>query len=152
MSGPTAIPAVEDAVLAAVRARASAPGSALAGVAIDPSEPLELQTEHVWIALADVASSFEPESTGYDAVGSWVETVTVPVRAHVQAEGDDWTALRDRAKALVAEVILAVRADPTLGAAVLDAQVVRLSRRGAAMERAIALLTTVEVSARVEVS
>lgn len=151
MSAPVAsrIADVEDAIYAAVEA-AARPGSALAGARVDLGEPLELQKVHVWVSLGS-RSALEGEATGFDEVGSWTEAIDVEVQIHVQQLGADWRGLRTRVEALAGEVVAAVRAEPTLGGVVVDAGVAGFQRHPGAIERGIALLTTVHVRATAQV-
>ncbi|MGH2692324.1 MAG: hypothetical protein ACRDHM_07440 [Actinomycetota bacterium] len=114
----TAVEAAEDALRTAIAGRAG-----LAGVQVDLGDPgSNVLPEHIWIAESAPDEEQEWETTG---VGSQQrrETFTIRVVVLVEQSGNDYQAIRDRARVLSAEIEEAVRANQTLAGAVFHAEV-----------------------------
>lgn len=154
MSVTSQLNEAEDALLAALVARAATPGSALAGLPITLGDPVsKMQREHVFIpdAAVDVAQewditrqSFAPASTGPRH-----ETFSLEVVVFTSHAGDAFTPLRDRGSALSEEVEQAVLADQTLGGAVGEAHVAKIHRATGPYEDRRGMEITITVEADV---
>jgi hypothetical protein len=110
----TSVPAAEAGLLAALRSRAG-----LAAVQVAPAHPGKtIKAEAVYL---DDPSPVQRAA----ALGGRrrAEEYSIEVVVSVLRKGNDLAGVKARMWALVAEVEEAVRADPTLGGAVLTAQV-----------------------------
>lgn len=114
----------QDRLLAALRARKTEPGSALAGVPVDLGYPGTVGPAHVFIA-----GQIDPWASVYAVSGLQVkdEEFELPVICRATRSTGDYRVARDSCRALVAEVERAVGADPFLGGCPITlAQVARM--------------------------
>lgn len=141
--------AAEDGLLAALVARQALPANPLAGVALRLGDPGSgARPEHVWIGEEATAEQVSDLSSQDTPTGGREEEFSLRVLVLATRSGEDYTALRDRATAMTAEVEETVRTNRTLGGAVEDSEVERIERMTGASENGRMILTTVFVKAR----
>lgn len=120
MPSTSTVPTSKTAILAAIATR-----SALTGIQQEWAHPgPSIEAESIF--LGGVESNDEPATMGNQKRD---EFYTVEVIVSVQQGGDDAKTIEVRMWALVAEVEQAIRADSTLGAAVLSAQIAGKTQR-----------------------
>lgn len=134
----------EDALSGLLQLRAAQVGNPLSGIPVALGDPGSgLRDKHVWIAdAADVVR--RADSTG-STDATWEDEILLHVMVWVAAKGNDYPALRNVGKSIVHEIDTLVRADPDLGAAVWDTQVMRIERMGAGTQEGRALLHDIHI-------
>jgi hypothetical protein len=83
------------------------------------------------VSIGEFAQAYEPGSfTGDMGAGAWRERYSITIDIDVFRGSDDAKAVADRARTLIDGIIAVVRADPTLGGAVLTAKPVSSTGKG----------------------
>lgn len=120
MAAPSAIGAAQDALVAAIAARALMSTDNVPVTLGTP--PRGGQREHVWISgeVTDWTQTWE--TTGAVATAAREERFTLAVWAFKMVSGDAYAPARDRALVLLNEVAEVLRADDRLAGAVFHAE------------------------------
>jgi hypothetical protein len=144
----SALPAMEDAVYAALLAAQADPTNPIGNpkVAVSFGDPgPAMMHEHVWTSPHGATD----QTWDLTGLGSQQEeeSIELHVGIHVNAGGSDWHAVRDRGHAIAGAVQAIVRRDLTLAGSVWTAEVTRLERQGAWAQEGIVMEFDLTLSA-----